>query len=302
MLSVINLTITMGATNAIISMYITSQRTTQMGSQMLPCTLASLTTPSILLHHLYQVHWMLPMKLWLPSLQHHLHSGKVLTPRMMRMMRWVSLSTCHICGGKVPLPALTFHCPSLFLCCLTMVHVMLIHTDLVMKLGFCHRLLPEPETVDVAVKSSNALSYTTLTEWVKLFITSLDDQWTFWTVHALIALNLCTSIILRLPFLTHNSIVTNHAAHTCINKWKNYDLLNPLCLPLPKCKRPKLKDHWSKFVQTANWYLQNSNTYWALADTWCHSTMSNPSTLSVWSTNMSKHWVMLQSWCTMRIC
>ena len=35
-------------------------------------------------------------------------------------------------------------------------HVVLIHTDLVNKLGLCRRLLPEP--VDVAVKSSTALS------------------------------------------------------------------------------------------------------------------------------------------------
>jgi hypothetical protein len=97
-------------------------------------------------------------------------------------------------------------------------HIVLIHADLVMKLGLCHRLLPEPETVDVALNSSNTLSRTTLTEWVKLSVTSLDDQWTSQTVCALMALHLCTSIILGLPFLTHNSIVTDHAARTCIDK------------------------------------------------------------------------------------
>ena len=121
-------------------------------------------------------------------------------------------------------------------------HVVLIHTDLVTKLGLHRCLLPEPETVNVAVKSSDALSCTTLTEWVKLSATSLDDQWTSRTVHALIALHLCTSIILGLPFLSHNSIVTDHAAHTCIDKQTDYDLLNPTPLLLPKHKKPKLKE------------------------------------------------------------
>jgi len=57
-------------------------------------------------------------------------------------------------------------------------HVILIHTDIVTKLGLCHCLLPEPKTVDVAIKSSNTFSHTTLTEWVKLSVISLDDQWT----------------------------------------------------------------------------------------------------------------------------
>jgi hypothetical protein len=121
-------------------------------------------------------------------------------------------------------------------------HVVLIHTDLVMELGLRRCLLPEPETVDVAVKSSDAFSRTTLTEWVKLSVTSLDDQWTSRTVHALIAPHLCTSIILGLPFLSHNSIVTNHTTCTCIDKHTNYDLLNPAPLPLLKRMKPRLKE------------------------------------------------------------
>jgi len=40
--------------------------------------------------------------------------------------------------------------------------------------GLCCRPLPKPETVDVTVKTSNALSRTTLTKWVKLSVTSED--------------------------------------------------------------------------------------------------------------------------------
>jgi hypothetical protein len=128
-------------------------------------------------------------------------------------------------------------------------HIVLIHTDLVKKLGLCHRLLPEPETVNVAVKTSNALSPTTLTEWVKLSVTSEDGLWTSKTIHALIALNLCTLIILGLPFLIHNNIVTDHAAQTCIDKIKDYDLLNPQMPPPLKQKKLKLKEQF-KQVQT----------------------------------------------------
>jgi hypothetical protein len=57
-------------------------------------------------------------------------------------------------------------------------HIVLIHIDLVNKFGLrCHPL-PEPETVDVTVKTSNALSRTILTEWVKLSVTSEDGLWT----------------------------------------------------------------------------------------------------------------------------
>ena len=91
-------------------------------------------------------------------------------------------------------------------------HIVLIHTDLVMKLGLCHHLLPKPETVDVAVKPSDTLSCTTPTKGVKLSVTSLDGQWTSRTVCTLVAPHLCILIILGLLFLSHNFIVTNHAA------------------------------------------------------------------------------------------
>ena len=121
-------------------------------------------------------------------------------------------------------------------------HIVLIHTDLVTKLGLCCHLLPEPETIDVAVKSSKSLSQMTLTKWVKLSVTSQDGQWTSHTVRALVAPHLCTSVILGLPFLLHNFIVTNHSACTCIDKHNNYDLLNPEPVPLLKCVKQKLKE------------------------------------------------------------
>lgn len=48
--------------------------------------------------------------------------------------------------------------------------------------------------------------------------------------------NLCAPVILGLPFLTVNNIVTDHTARTCIDKVQSYDLLNPKPRTLPKPK------------------------------------------------------------------
>ena len=70
--------------------------------------------------------------------------------------------------------------------------------------------------------------------------------WTSKSVTALIAPGLCVPVILGLPFLIHNCIVTDHAAHTCIDKNLNYDLLNPL--PVKWCSYSSrvviLEENW----------------------------------------------------------
>ena len=65
--------------------------------------------------------------------------------------------------------------------------------------------------------------------------------WTSKSVTALIAPGLCVPVILGLPFLIHNCIVTDHAAHICIDKNLNYDLLNPLPVSPPPPHKPRLK-------------------------------------------------------------
>lgn len=55
------------------------------------------------------------------------------------------------------------------------------------------------------------------------------------TVHAIIAPNLCTPLLLGGPFLAHNKIVIDHELRTVIAKDDNYDLLNP---PAAKPTRP----------------------------------------------------------------
>jgi len=75
----------------------------------------------------------------------------------------------------------------------------------------------------------------------KLSLTPLDAAWTSKSVKALIAPNLCMPVILGLPFLIHNTIVTDHAARTCVDKTVNYNLLNPP--PVSPPPPPKLCLH-----------------------------------------------------------
>ena len=79
-------------------------------------------------------------------------------------------------------------------------------------------------------------------ESIELSLTSLDAKWTSKSVKALIAPGLCMPIILSLPFLIHNCIITDHTARTCIDKLSNYDLLNPLPVSPPPLRIPRLKE------------------------------------------------------------
>ena len=54
-------------------------------------------------------------------------------------------------------------------------------------------------------------------------------------------------IILGLPFLIHNNIVTDHAAHSCIDKKTGYNLLHP---PIILPPRPPLLKATVQIKQT----------------------------------------------------
>ena len=104
-------------------------------------------------------------------------------------------------------------------------HLILIHPDLIDRLGLKKHKLHKPEIVDVAF--SNQKKKTVLYYYVNLSLTSLDASWTSRSVKAIVTPDLCAPVILGLPWLVHNSIVTDHSACTCIDKLKSYDLLNP---------------------------------------------------------------------------
>ena len=119
-------------------------------------------------------------------------------------------------------------------------HLVLICPELVNQLGLKKHDLPEPELIDVAFNSQQRK--TKLYQYVKLSLTSLDSSWTSRTVRAVVTPGLCAPIILGLPWLMHNSIVTDHAACTCIDKKMSYDLLNPPVITPPAPPKPELKE------------------------------------------------------------
>ena len=110
-------------------------------------------------------------------------------------------------------------------------HTVLIHDYLTERLGLCRRKLIDPMNVSLVLSDSDNHVVTTLTDWVKLRLFDRNNLWSSRTVHAVVAPSLCTDIILGLPFLRINKIVSDHDASTCIAKESGYDLLNPLSAP-----------------------------------------------------------------------
>jgi hypothetical protein len=55
--------------------------------------------------------------------------------------------------------------------------------------------------------------------------------WSSRTVRAVVTSGLCTDVILGLPFLKVNKIVTDHGNNTCVARDNGYDLLNPPVAP-----------------------------------------------------------------------
>jgi len=95
-------------------------------------------------------------------------------------------------------------------------HTVLIHDDLVDNLKLRRRKLHEPMNISLAVSDSENRVVTTLTEWVKLKLFDKNNLWLSRTVRAVVTSGLCTDVILGLPFLKVNKIVTDHGNNTCV--------------------------------------------------------------------------------------
>lgn len=119
-------------------------------------------------------------------------------------------------------------------------HIVLIRPQLVEQLKLPIYALDEPEEVDVAIDTScKKKQKQILSSFVVLRVTSRDNAFLAKPVRALITPGLCMPVILGLPWLEHNKIVTDHAARSCIVKDLNYDILHPP--PVPSKPPPKLR-------------------------------------------------------------
>ncbi|KAH7917164.1 hypothetical protein BV22DRAFT_1026885, partial [Leucogyrophana mollusca] len=137
---------------------------------------------------------------------------------------------CHLSGPNVSSP----------LCVEALIddgsHAVLIDAAIVSKLGLRRRRLPKPASVSVALGEKK--SSFELTEYVKLSCTSTDSVWTSRVVRALITPQLCTPLLLGIPFLSHNKIVIDHESRSCVAKDSGYDLLHPTAHLPPPVHRP----------------------------------------------------------------
>jgi hypothetical protein len=121
-------------------------------------------------------------------------------------------------------------------------HLVLIRPETVADLGLRICKLHTPERATLAINSQPQTFF--MYDYVVLSLSSLNNAWTSRPVRALIAPNLCTNILLGLPFLKHNKIVIDHELDTAIHKPTGFDLLNenkpcPLITPLPLSRSPK---------------------------------------------------------------
>jgi RNase H-like domain found in reverse transcriptase/Reverse transcriptase (RNA-dependent DNA polymerase)/Integrase zinc binding domain len=97
----------------------------------------------------------------------------------------------------------------------------LITPELCDKLGLHRHCLPHPSRYSQAFTEKTP----TIKEWVKFKVKSIDGLWISETVRAKVAPNLCTSLILGIPFLSSNKLVIDHEDRTVIDKSNGYDLM-----------------------------------------------------------------------------
>ncbi|KAJ3896952.1 hypothetical protein F5879DRAFT_814335, partial [Lentinula edodes] len=128
---------------------------------------------------------------------------EVSCPFRVHHLRW----KCHVSGPKSVFPVRVNSLID------NGAHLTLIHPDLACRLGLPRHQLPNPEPVSAAFQSGAGQSLVApLTEYVLLKVDSIDCSFTSRTVPFIVAPNLCTQLLLGLPWLSHNHIVIDHAS------------------------------------------------------------------------------------------
>jgi hypothetical protein len=124
----------------------------------------------------------------------------------------------------------------------------LIREDLCNSLGLQKRKLHKPESFDVALHDYPRVKKSViLHDYCTVSLSDPASRWHSNSVRAIVAPNLCSSIILGLPFLAHNDIVIDIAARTAIYKKSGFDLMNPGPVPIPPKPKMSPKDKRDRF-------------------------------------------------------
>ena len=146
----------------------------------------------------------------------------------------------------------------------------LMDEKLVEQLGLKRRKLHTPMPFNIVLSGEQKDSFLLL-DYVRLTCISIDSHFTSCSVHAIVAPNLCTPLLLGGPFLHHNKIVIDHKVRTCTAKDQNYELLNPQ--PLQKSvvpSPPKMSKYHHEVFQELKHILPE---YKQLVDNSCEPVM-----------------------------
>jgi hypothetical protein len=107
-------------------------------------------------------------------------------------------------------------------------HLVVIDENFTSSLSLQRHSLEKPEKVGVAFGPGNNNHRTEiiLKQWVKLYLHDPSLQWRAKPVRAMVAPNLCSPLILGLPFLSHNHIVIDTANRLAVDSKTGFDLMN----------------------------------------------------------------------------
>ncbi|KAJ3873361.1 hypothetical protein F5051DRAFT_337791, partial [Lentinula edodes] len=107
----------------------------------------------------------------------------------------------------------------------------LIRADVVSELGLKQRTLHRPQQMSVAMSEGTPQIFEA-THFCKLSLEDPSGGWSSRVVRALVVPSLCYPMVLGIPFLAHNFLVTDYAARTIMDKTSGFDLMNPH-IPVP---------------------------------------------------------------------
>lgn len=114
----------------------------------------------------------------------------------------------------------------------------LIRADVVIALALKERHLPKPQQMSVAMSEGSPQIFTA-SSYCKVGPEDPLGAWSSRSVRALVVPSLCFPMVLGIPFLAHNFLVTDYSSRTVIDKTSGFDLMNPSApCPRPLCTSP----------------------------------------------------------------
>ncbi len=132
----------------------------------------------------------------------------------------------------------------------------LIRPETAADLGLTPRRLRNPIPAGAAFDEPGSPPSASFTHYVTLSLSSRNLRWNSRTLRAVVAPNLCSPIILGLPFFVRNKILLDPEQRTAIHKETGVDLLNEDSLPLPPPpkahrleRRKKFRKDWKMCIQ-----------------------------------------------------